>query len=296
MNNLFFILFLFLPIFSLAGETAIGTWNMKWMSGTKPVRDVKNVKFFIEHIEEMEVDLIAIQEIVPSYLSNEIVYSFYLDLIVKGLNNKPGVDWIYVLSKQKINQRVGFLWNKNKWELEEKTWYTNPGASFRSKRYPFVGHFKHKISGFDFTFISIHLKAYPNKKNQEKRKQQIKALVKFIDDNKAKMDEDIVLAGDWNIYEEGTDDHLVNSGYVEAEVNTEKTSIHKGKLGKRFDRFYVKLGEDLERTKQKFEVGSILDAHSEDAEGNYQDYETNKQMSDHFLVKMKLDVSEDKDY
>jgi endonuclease/exonuclease/phosphatase family metal-dependent hydrolase len=270
-----------------ANVHTIGIWNMKWLgtvSGSQ-LDSVENVPHYASIIIKTEATILALQEIGATHKINDEAKCYYLDLIVLELNEKSHKTWSYKLDLKNRNQRLAFLFQTEQWDVTAKTIW--PGKSYRSARRPFVARVKHKMSGFDFDFINIHFKAFPDEKSRTKRANNISELIEWTNTNN--LDDETIIGGDTNIYSnEGSIDlPLTTNGFFQAN-DDEGTAIYKGKISNRFDRFYLSTGfkDEIKRaakTLRSTDIVDVIKGHNNESVEWY-----NNNISDHYPVTIKI--------
>ena len=155
----------------------IVSWNIEHFpkNGDYTLNKVK------ETILEMEMDLIAVQEISKAK---------QFDYLLTQLNNYHGV---YGENKY---IRLGFIYNTNQLEVVTPAKELFKTQTVEFPRSPLVMKFKHKESGEEFTAINIHLKCCSDPKNVKRRKDAMRILKNYIDTELS--GESVVLLGDFN--------------------------------------------------------------------------------------------------
>ncbi len=161
------------------------TWNMH----NFPDNGEKSVKSYKLIIENLDVDLYAVQEISDTLLFNNLMndlegYSgLYSDDSYRDGYQKTGIiyknDMITVLSKNQI-------YKDKKYEF--------PRPPLVLKLRISKGNFE-----YEFYLIVIHLKAYRGKEELDRRRGAVKLLKEFMDSAIENDEEkDYIVAGDWN--------------------------------------------------------------------------------------------------
>jgi len=161
------------------------TWNMH----NFPDNGEKSVKSYKLIIENLDVDLYAVQEISDTSLFNNLMndlegYSgLYSDDSYRDGYQKTGIiyknDMITVLSKNQI-------YKDKKYEF--------PRPPLVLKLRISKGNFE-----YEFYLIVIHLKAYRGKEELDRRRGAVKLLKEFMDSAIENDEEkDYIVAGDWN--------------------------------------------------------------------------------------------------
>jgi endonuclease/exonuclease/phosphatase family metal-dependent hydrolase len=153
------------------------TWNIE----NFPKRDATTIARVAELINNMNVDLIALQEIdEPSAL----------DALLEAL---PG--WLYKYQDVRYGQEVGFLYKTSEITSisDLQMIYSNESSPF--PRQPVLTTVTHS-NGQEVTLINIHLKCCGGNENESRREQASILLKKYIDDNLAT--NKVILLGDFN--------------------------------------------------------------------------------------------------
>ena len=288
------LIFIILNVQAEENIRRIATWNMKWLgtnSGNQ-LDSVENVSEYVKYINGTKATLFALQEIGATHSVSGKPKCYYLDLIVKGLNDSISDStamWTYILDSINKNQRLAFLYRQDQWQVYDVR-SIRPGKSYNHIRRPFIATVRAlgDNAQLEFDYINIHLKAFPNA--TAKRAENLKELATWLQKND--LDEDVLISGDTNIYygESGIDDPIKNIGYIPL-YDAERTSIHEDKLGQRFDRFFVSPSLKNEVDSAKKIVGSKLyiDVIKNNKKEEIIWYDKN--ISDHYPVILNIDVS-----
>ena len=292
--------FIMASLFAFAEENIqkIATWNMKWLgtnSGNQ-LDPVENAVFYAGYILESKATLFALQEIGATHSLNGQPKCFYLDIIIEELNKNLDDEleaWRYILDDTNGNQRLAFLYRTDLWELNNlRSVY--PGKSFRYIRRPLVAEVKAvgENAGLSFDFINVHLKAFPDKSSKEKRRANFSDLSNWINDSS--LDEDVMIAGDTNIYIEDLNVYqsLIELDFVDL-TDEDNTAIHDNQIGQRFDRFYCSnvLYSKVITARNIIGEDDLIDVIAENNEEDIIWFDEN--ISDHFIVILNIDVSND---
>ncbi len=179
--SILFVLFIF-TITSVQAEENIrkvATWNMKWLgtnSGNQ-LDAVENVEEYTNYILRTQATLFALQEIGATHSINGEPKCYYLDLILEKLNEgitNETEKWAYILDGRNKNQRLAFLYKKDKWTVSDARSIT-PGDSYYYIRRPFLVTVKAEGANaeLEFNYINIHLKAFPDASSREKRERNL---------------------------------------------------------------------------------------------------------------------------
>jgi len=195
---------------NIDGKTVeVGSFNMEWLgcdekrmyrrsgkpTGAKP-RTEEDYKKMADVIKKSGAEVMGVQEI-----SDE-------KALKKVLSYLPGFDC--VLGKTGVrddgaSQRVGLIYNSNKVELDKSSITEIKEAQVPELmgddhlRAPLAAKFKSKEGGFDFTVVSMHLKAGQKSKPRKIREGQVEKINDWAQDRMASgVDKDIIFVGDLN--------------------------------------------------------------------------------------------------
>ncbi len=299
--SILFVLFIF-TITSVQAEENIrkvATWNMKWLgtnSGNQ-LDAVENVEEYVNYILGTQATLFALQEIGATHSINGEPKCYYLDLILEKINEgitNETERWVYILDSINGNQRLAFLYKKDKWTVSDAR-SIKPGKSYSRIRKPFLATVKAEgvNAELEFNYINIHFKAFPGVKPRKQRKENIVQLLDWLENNN--LDEDVLIAGDTNIFfgESELLQPIRDIGYIVLHDN-EKTSIHDGVLSQRFDRFFSSSGLKNEIDSAKSIVGNTdyIDVVKDNDSDIILWFDEN--ISDHYPVVLNIDVSEER--
>ena len=274
----------------------ISTWNMKWLgtSSGNQLDPVENVPDYAAYIRQTQATLFALQEIGGTHSENGEPKCHFLDLIVDELNADAdeSMQWTYILDDRNGNQRLAFLYREDHWRLTNSrtVW---PGQSFRGIRRPFLVSVEASgnNASLKFDFINIHLKAMPD--SGSKRAENIEDLSIWLET--ATLDDDVLVAGDTNIYfgESDVDDPMGDIGYRYL-YDAERTSIHDDVLSQRFDRFFCSpdLYNEIRSAKDKVGSKDYIDVVKDNDPESIRSFDEN--ISDHFAVVLNVDVSQER--
>jgi predicted extracellular nuclease len=276
----------------------IGTWNMKWLGVTSgnQLGPIENVPEYAKYILKTGATLFALQEIGATHSVGGQPRCAYLDLIVQELNHDIFVgaeQWVYTLDDMNGDQRLAFLYKQDMWSVSDvhTVW---PGSSYQSTRRPLVATVLAQGDNavLQFTYMSVHFKAFPDTESHDKRVANIKELAAWLQTNAGSLDADVLIAGDTNIYasDGDIDKPLEDIGYA-AFDDAENTAIHDGTVGERFDRFFCSpdLVKEVDAAKAVVGSADYIDAIDN---GNIQWFD--ETLSNHFPVVLCVDVSEER--
>jgi len=269
---------------------------MKWLgtnSGNQ-LDALENVIHYADYILETGATLFALQEIGATHSIDGEPKCFYLDQIIEELNKSisdPSAKWYYILDDQNKQQRLAFLYKNDLWELSNPQ-IISPGSSFTYIRKPFLVSIKAKGTNteFEFDFINIHLKAFNDADSRSTRKNNFIQLSTWLSSNN--LDEDVLIAGDTNIYFSETDVYQsmsnINYKYL---YDAERTSIYSELLGERFDRYFSSpdLNNEIESARNILGDTLYIDVIKENNPEQIIWFSRN--ISDHFAVVLNIDIS-----
>lgn len=165
----------------------MATWNIEWFpkSGSKTINNVKNI------IRHAAIDLYAVQEIASISAFNTL------------LDSLPG--WSGVLSSDTYSsgsyQKTGIIYNSNLISISSvKNIFEHDNYPFpRPPLYAYVEIRDMTGVKYDFNLIVLHLKAFGDSQSENRRREAIIKLEKFVSDEiKNGADKDFVIMGDWN--------------------------------------------------------------------------------------------------
>ena len=173
-----------LSAFGEENTLEIATWNIEWFpkDGQTTINRVREI------IKTLNIDIYAIQEIADTTAFNQLVSAL------------SDYDGLYSADTYKNDyQKTGIIYKKNIIQIEEVEqifWY-----DWAFPRPPLVVEITAQNNGnlFDFYLIIIHLKAFDQPDDRERRKAAACSLKTYIDSAIANSDEkDYIVAGDWN--------------------------------------------------------------------------------------------------
>jgi hypothetical protein len=171
----------------------IGAWNLEFFGNREdPPRTGEDMQAVADYIKGLDVQALAVCEING-------------EKPLKELCRLMGPDWKYVIGTsgqlgQKGQIAPGFLWDDTRLEMTGagELQELKQGALFH--RVPVMAGFKCRAGGPDFRMVSVHLKAGRDADDFERRRGELSALRKYLEDlvSKPGEDNDIVVAGDFN--------------------------------------------------------------------------------------------------
>ncbi len=174
-----------LPPFGSDAALEVVSWNIRNFpsNGEQTVLDV------LEIIRDLDVDVVAVQEIADTVAFRQLLDS---------LKDYSGVYSADTYSNG--YQKTGVIYRKSLLKLDSKIqiftddWYAFP-------RPPLKVHLTATRNGksFDFNLIVLHLKARSGSENVDRRRDAIQKLHQYVTQQiQAGDDPDYILAGDWN--------------------------------------------------------------------------------------------------
>ncbi|MEE2885934.1 MAG: endonuclease/exonuclease/phosphatase family protein [Planctomycetota bacterium] len=191
-----------------AAKIRIGTWNIEHLgsrskfqnrAGAPPDRTPAEVAQVASFIEQMAVDVLAVQEI-----ANPAALQRLLKHLAGSYRFALGTTGVY--DDTRIS--VGFLWNSTRVKLlhcgEMTEFPRKVGDLSVFHRKPVNATFRTVHAdgspGFDFRAITVHLKASQGSKNERKRSTETKILADYLRElaSDSEEDQDVVVLGDFN--------------------------------------------------------------------------------------------------
>lgn len=219
----FICLFLFVFLSSF-GQVKVVSWNVQNFGNSKSDSIVNYMASVIS-----DADVIALQEIIPSYGGSQSVAR-----LAKILNRR-GAKWDYVVSKPTTgpgSERYAFLWKTAKVKLRKPAWLDRNFAN-SINREPYLATFIYNKK--EFTLVSFH--AVPKKKQPET---EIKFLKYFP---QLYAVSNLIFLGDFNCPQtHSVFNPLKKMGYKPALINQRTTLKMKCKgnqcLASEYDNFF----------------------------------------------------------
>ena len=195
---------------NIDGKTIeVGSFNMEWLgcdkmrmyrrdgkpTGAKPRTDADYEKL-ADVIKKSGAEVMGVQEI-----SDE-------KALKKVLDHLPGFDYILGTTGKRDNgasQMVGLIYNSKKVECDKSSVTEIKEAQVpelmgdNHLRAPIAAKFKSKEGGFDFTVVSMHLKAGQKSKTRGIREAQVEKINEWAQKRMTSgEDKDIIFVGDFN--------------------------------------------------------------------------------------------------
>jgi endonuclease/exonuclease/phosphatase family metal-dependent hydrolase len=277
----------------------IATWNMKWLgtnSGNQ-LDAVENVPLYADYIAKTGATLFALQEIGATHSENGRPRCYYLDEIVKVLNQSiadSSDQWIYIQDSTNKQQRLAYLYRKDHWNLSEPV-SIYPGYSFAQIRRPLLTTVEAvgPNAELKLNFINMHLKAFNDSTSREKRRNNFDELAIWLETHM--LDEDVLLAGDTNLYYGESEIYqALKDIHYKYLYDNEVTSIHEDELSQCFDRFFTSpdLLKEIDSAKQSVGNTDVIDVIKDNDPEKIIWFDQN--LSDHYAVVLCIDVSEER--
>jgi endonuclease/exonuclease/phosphatase family metal-dependent hydrolase len=171
-----------------ANTLEIATWNLEHF----PLNGNATIEKLASIIDQLDIDLYAIQEI-------ENTGSF--DSLVNSMDGYDGIYSDHTYSDGSY-QKTGIIFKQDiVTVLSNQLLFTSDGYAF--PRPPLLLHLQADKEGkrFDFYLVVIHLKAFGETENVERRRAAALALKTYMDEKIAdphETEKDYIIAGDWN--------------------------------------------------------------------------------------------------
>lgn len=219
----------------------------------------------------------------------EVFQESGLEKLVDELNKNSDIKWDYHISNfsvgsKKHKEYFGYIYRKDKVKFLKSNGFFKKGRS-SFLREPYGADFK--VGEFDFTFVLVHT-IYGNKISQRRSENKDMVDVYNYFQDKDEFEQDIILAGDFNIYAYDYSfkplrehkDKIENA----VDVSLKTTVGHKG-LANSYDNFFY----STKYTKEYTGKSGVIDLASK----NPTFYRKN--ISDHIPVFIIVDTLEDDD-
>ena len=202
------ILYLSLPLTTNAQETSLVSWNIRDFGKTKSAEEIEDIAQILK-----DYDIIAIQEVVAGYGGSQAVARLADEL------NRKGSKWDYSISyatkspKYKT-EKYAFLWKTSKVKVIEK------GALITELetcvyREPYRMRFE--ANGNFYTILNYHSRKY-----SEHPEIEVNCINDYIISHQ---DENIILAGDFNLSIDHPVFNTIKEYNFEACLNGNKTTL-----------------------------------------------------------------------
>lgn len=269
----------------------LGTWNIKHL-GQQPTEHERSQSVFAlaDHIEMAGIDVLAVQEIYVTHLSNGNDRNEHLDKTCDLLEEHTGTNWKYRIFKNRNpddkSQLCGVIWNETLLELTQELpipvehsvggdslWDRKPHAVRFTTNEPILS--KHR----SFVIVPLHMKANGRDRGaRRKRQKEAEQLVAHIPWVIEQMDDSsLILLGDTNILGswEKSVEAIIDAGFDD--LNAEDDATYAGSKAP-FDRFFMK----SDRPEFKYSRQYTLRSASASAHERF--------LSDHFMVKTSIKI------
>jgi hypothetical protein len=176
-----------IPQFGEANTFEVAVWNIENFGNPAYHSDVQlQITDVVEIIKDLDIDLFGVEEI-----GSQTAF----DSVASRLEEYNGF-----LANFSGNQRTGIFYRKSLISiLKDTLLFENDFNSF--PRPPLMLYLKAQRGNqvFDFNFIVIHLKAYPDQESEDRRRSAIQKMEQFISTSiQQGGDPDFVVGGDWN--------------------------------------------------------------------------------------------------
>ncbi|KPK71262.1 hypothetical protein AMJ71_07040 [candidate division TA06 bacterium SM1_40] len=164
----------------------IVTWNIEWFprEGEATVQAVRQL------VEDLDIDLYAVQEIADTAAFRSLLYSL------------PGYDgfWSPDAYTWGDYQKTGLIWRADQIAVSGLT-SLFVGDDYAFPRPPIQVYVTASDgeNEFDFHLVVLHLKAGGGEDNEARRRAAIETLKAYLDaQRQTAVDPDVIVAGDWN--------------------------------------------------------------------------------------------------
>lgn len=183
----------------------MSTWNIEHF----PKKGQESVTTLTRLIKELEIDLIAFQEI-----DNEEYFWIMLD----SLPDYNG----FCSSYPKDELKLGLIYNQNLISVSNlQQLFIDDTYNFpRPPLYAFIQIKKGNVIAFNFSLINIHLKAFHDSLSILRRKNAVSKLKHLIDIRLlTSSDKDVIILGDWNDDLSDEEDENIFSPFLTDSMN-----------------------------------------------------------------------------
>lgn len=177
-----------IPEFGTTNTFEIATWNIENFGNSSEHNTQLQIIDVAEIIKDLDVDLIAVQEI-----GNETAFNVLLD----SLPNYDGV--VKTGTSPGFPLWTGIIYKKSMITISnEQLLFTNDSYNF--PRFPYSVYIQatQNSQTFDFTLIVLHLKALGDATSEQRRRTAINTLEQYVSIESQQGDPDYIIAGDWN--------------------------------------------------------------------------------------------------
>jgi predicted extracellular nuclease len=266
----------------------VGAWNIENLGQ----RGGQHPKALAEHLQLVNLDVLALSEIHDKDGNPTTRTSKKLDDTFAIMNARPENDWEYVLFPKKdsddTEQLVGVAWNKKRVSKEGDPFKipvvnTTPGFNLWD-RHPHAVKFSAGTGETDFVVVPLHMKSNVNGTTfgRNQRRAEAASLVAKLGDVRTHFDdEDIIILGDTNCLNAGEAalQELEAAGF--RDLNDQDRDTYRS--GSPFDRILVPDAQKEFRYSRQY-VLAPTDAPAHDGS-----------LSDHFLVMSIFRIEPDDD-
>lgn len=284
-------------------DIIVGAWNIQWLGmpwkrsgiGKKVPQKAEDIA---DYIKASGVQLLALEEICDDDGISSKTTNKTLDSVVEILNEGTGANWKYTLFPKRKpadeEQHTGLMWNAKTvtavgepYKIDIKVPPEEPDKPLHWKRWPHAMKFATGEGKTDLVIIPVHMKSnYGGKKEAKKqRAEEAEQLTEALEAVRNYFsDEDIVIIGDTNILESKEDavKAYFKAGLKDLNYDDEPTMA----MGDApFDRAFIPDNQP-ELRQQKVRVFRP---------GWLSPKQFRKDLSDHFMVTIKVRIQPDDD-
>lgn len=172
----------------VANALEIATWNLEHF----PLNGTTSIERIAEIIKQLDIDIFALQEI-------EDISAFQ-----QLLDKLPEYNGLFSDDQYQGGdyQKTGIIFKNNLVTVVSQEMLFS-GDSYAFPRPPLLLRIDARKNGklFDFFLIIIHLKAFDDAENRERRRAAALALKNYMDEKingQVELEKDYIVAGDWN--------------------------------------------------------------------------------------------------
>ena len=198
------------------------TWNLKEF----PLADDETIESVQEILSDLQVDLIAFQEINS--------YSAYLTL----QDLLPAYEFIITNYWGDFSLNLAFAYRADFLDLNySTTLFTSEGYNF-AYRYPFLASFSWQCgnSSLNFSAINIHLKAYGDDESFQRRYESFQIMSAYLNSHVNAGNDKIIILGDFN---DEIDDSQNNNSLWPLVTNTNSEFVTDQLVGNNYFNTYI---------------------------------------------------------
>lgn len=270
----------------------VASWNIENL-GSSDSR--QSPAALAQHIQLMNPDVIALQEIYDTNFDTDIRTNEVLDRALAIVSELPGQDWTYELTEKKnpseYKQLVGVAWNRARLSKVGVTYkidvQDNPGDGFDVwKRHPHAIMLSAGDGKTDIVVVSLHMKSNVGCGDtcDEWRREEASELVSQIPAISSELsgEQDIILIGDTNMRGTWEAGHqlIIDAGFHD--LNSEDTATYVGRDSP-FDRIFVPQGQNEFRWSRQYVLSPGRPGNHENA------------LSDHHMIAAMVRIMDDDD-